>query len=335
MRIGIDLMGSDTSPQVLFEAVLQAVQEFDASKIFLVFATKEVVDALLSLYPQFSRPKSRIEFKVVTEVITMSDAPIRAIRTKKNSSLVIGIRLMRKRKIDALVSAGNTGALIASATISLSRLPGISRPALLALLPTKKGTVAVVDVGGNVSCKAQHLIQFAHLGAAYQRCMLGIDSPSVGLLNIGAESRKGTAEVQQAYQILKDLNIQTLAEGLTLRMHFVGNVEGRDVFQGQVDVLVTNGFTGNVLLKSTEGVASFIFDYILSDFQTNPAVQTSLKKTQQYFNYAEYPGAILCGVDGVVVKCHGDSSAQAMFSGIKGAIHLVEKNLIKKIKEHL
>lgn len=333
MRIGIDLMGSDTSPQVLFEAVLQAVQEFDVSKTFLVIATKEVVDVLLSIHPQLSRLKNRIEFKVVTEVIFMSDDPIRAIRTKKNSSLVIGIRLMRKRKIDALVSAGNTGALIASATISLPRLPGIRRPALLALLPTKKGMVAVVDVGGNVSCKAQHLIQFAHLGAAYQRCMLGVDAPSIGLLNIGAESKKGTAEVQQAYQILKDLTIQTLAEGLTPRMHFVGNVEGRDVFQGKVDVLVTNGFTGNVLLKSTEGVASFIFDYILSD--ANPAVQSSLKKTQQYFNYAEYPGATLCGVEGVVVKCHGDSSARAMFSGIKGAIRLVEKNLIEKIKEHL
>lgn len=329
MRVGIDLMGSDTPPHVLYEAVLRAAKHFDASHTLIVFATQAAVEELTRMHPiPFSSQLARIQFHLVNEVITMGDEPLSAVRHKKNSSLVQGIRLLKKHLIDAFVSAGNTGALIASATLSMPLLPGIKRPALLAILPTEKGSVAVIDVGGNVSCKAHHLIQFAHMGAAYQRCSNQIDVPSVGLLNIGVESKKGTNELRQAYQWLE-------AHRTGFNMSFFGNIEGREIFQGLVDVVVTDGFTGNVLLKSIEGTSSFILENIAKAYGTLEVMQEALNHLNKRFHYAEYPGAIVCGVDGVVVKCHGNSSPTALFNGIKGAARMVELRLVQQIKQQL
>ncbi len=339
LRIGIDLMGSDTSPSILFEAVLQVAEQLDPTSSLIVLATQDVVDELTRhIHPIVKSAKTgRIIFHVAQEVITSGDDPLTAVRRKKNSSLVLGIRMLKKRQIDAFVSAGNTGALLTSASLSLPMLKGISRPGLLAVLPTQTGTVAIVDVGGNVSCKAHHLVQFAHMGAAYQCCTLGIELPKVGLLNIGVESKKGTLEVRQAYQMLQAYLQETAAHGLTPKMHFLGNIEGREVFQGKADVIVTDGFTGNVLLKTAEGVSSFIFGYLKEIYKQAPSERfiRVMNDLQMQFNYAEYPGAILCGVDGIVVKCHGHSSARAMFNGIRGAVHLVKKQFVSGLKEQL
>lgn len=337
MRIGIDLMGSDSSPQVLFEAVLQVAEQLDASHCLLVIATHNAIEELMrgGGFPVPAQNKARIEFQLVSDVIAMGDEPLSAIRHKKGSSLVTGIRLLKKRMIDAFVSAGNTGALIASSSLQLRMLPGIHRPALLASLPTETGSVAVVDVGGNVACKAHHLVQFAHMGAAYQRCSKGIETPRVGLLNIGVESKKGHAEVRQAWQILKEQTELVAAGGIVPRMHFVGNIEGREVFRGNIDVLVTDGFTGNVLLKTSEGTAVFIFDVLRQRFSRDAAIQEGLDDMQRFFSSSEYPGAIVCGVDGIVVKCHGNASTKAMQSCIRGAITLVHRQLLAKIKEQL
>lgn len=339
MRIGVDLMGSDSSPEVLFEAVLQMADRLGVASTLVVFATKEAVEALSAkAFPHLSKAgTARIEFHIAEEVIAMGDEPLYAVRHKKGSSLVLGVRLLKKRHIDALVCAGNTGALIASARLALPMLPGINRPALLAILPTQNGSVAVIDVGGNVSCKAHQLVQFAHMGAAYQRCMQGIELPKVGLLNIGIESKKGTLEIRQAYQILKDQSEELAALGLLPKMAFLGNIEGREVFQGKVDVLVTDGFTGNVLLKTTEGAASFIFSYMQESIKmaNSTSLQSTVLQVERYFNYAEYPGAIVCGIDGVAVKCHGNSSSQAMFNGIKGAVNLIKKDVVAQIKKQL
>lgn len=315
MRIGVDLTGSDTAPLVLFDAVLQSVSLLEPQDSLLVFAPNDLIPSR-SLDP-------RIAFQTVQEVISLEDDPIYAVKHKKGAPMVLATRLMRKRKLDAFVSAGNTGALLASATLSLQKLPSITRPGLLAVLPTKKGSVAVIDVGGNVSCKASHLVQFAQMGAAYQSCMQGIERPAIGLLNVGAESKKGTAEVRQAYQIL-----QTQPGPF----EFTGNVEGVEVFQGKVDVLVTNGFTGNVLLKTTEGAASFIFDSLKEAGALNVPV---VKQVWQSFDYAEYPGAVLCGVEGIVVKCHSYSSSRAMYNSLKGAIRLVREHFISQIRARL
>lgn len=333
MLIGIDLMGSDRSPQVLFDAVIQAAKQFDSSVTFVVFTTQEAVDALSDLQKQVTGSFSiaRIKFELVQDVITMRDEPVQSIRQKKNSSLVQGIRLLKKKGLDAFVTAGNTGALIACATLTLPLLPGIRRPALLATLPTEEGQVAVLDVGGNVLCKAAHFVHFAELGAAFQRIHFGLAAPRIGLLNIGNESKKGTLEHRQAYQLL-----QTLSNNKP-HLQFIGNIEGREVFQDKVDVLVTDGFTGNVLLKTSEGVAFFILDFLRRSLATSPVsqVQHILQQLQAHFSYTEYPGAILLGVDGVVVKCHGDSSSKAMYNSIKAAATYVEQQLIVKLKAEL
>ncbi len=336
MRIGIDLMGGESSPKELFSAVLLAAEQLNVSNVLAVFATPSAIEELQSSkYPVLSSLQhAQIEFHTVSDYIEMQDDPLTAIRHKKGSSLVTGIRLLKKRHLDAFVSAGNTGALVASASLSLPMLPGISRPALLAVLPTQKGQVAILDVGGSVSCKAHHLVQFACLGAAYQRCSQGIAVPSVGLLNIGVESKKGTLEVRQAYQILKDAQEERRSLGRTPHMDFLGNVEGLEVFQGKVDVLVTDGFTGNILLKTSEGVSSFIFSHLkkmFNDSASKPQYRI-FNDLQKHFTYSEYPGAIVCGVDGIVVKCHGNASSRAMFNGIMGAIQLVKKDLTTQIK---
>jgi len=215
LRIGVDLCGSDTSPQVLFEAILQAVPLLGSSDQFVVFTTKEVQETL----PRLS---SQIEFKLVTDLVLMSDDPLYAVRHKKKSSILTGIKELKKNRLSAFISAGNTGALIAAATLYLPKLKAIDRSALLALLPTQKMPVAVIDVGGNISCKAKHLVQFAKMGAAYQSCHLDIHSPRIALLNIGAESKKGSFEMREAYQLLQEEPHST--------WQFIGNIEGRDVF---------------------------------------------------------------------------------------------------------
>ena len=272
-------MGGETSPQDLFQGVLEASHFLSSTHTFLVLATEPILATLQS-------PSPRIRFHLVTEVITMGDAPLEAIRHKKNSSLMVGMRLLKRKSIQAFVSTGNTGALIAAASLILHRQPGIKKAALLAEVPTLKGITAVLDVGGNVSCKAENFTQFAQLGTAYMRKMHHMPHPRIGLLNIGIESKKGTKEHQQAYQLLQG-------------EHFIGNIEGKELFQGKVDVLVTDGFTGNVLLKSVEGLSAFI-----------------APELKQKFDPEEYAGALLVGVKGIVVKCHGSASARALFKGI-------------------
>lgn len=334
MRIGIDLMGSESSPFILFEAVLDAAKLFDHI-IFVVFANQATLDVIHTL-PQFLQlsvlASKRIEFFLVADVIEMEDEPLLAIRQKKNSSLSIGVGLLKKGEIAAFISAGNTGALIACATLFLPLLPKIKRPALLATLPTAKGDVAIIDVGGHVYCKATHLVQFAQMGAAYQICMQGIASPRIGLLNIGVESKKGTLEVQQAYQIL-----QEQMPSSKLKMEFIGNIEGREVFQGKVDVLVTDGFTGNVLLKTSEGVSFFILDHLQFALQeVRPENKAEiLSYLRHHFDYEEYTGAIVCGIDGIIVKCHGKTTAKGMFNSIQGAIHLIKNGFLYQIKQLL
>lgn len=303
-RIGVDLMGGDGSPVELFQAVVQAVDRLPAAFHCVAITTPEVAPHL-HIVP-------RVTLQIADGYIGMEDSPLYAVRTKKGASLVVGLQALRDKNLDALVSLGNTGALIASASLYLSRLRGINRLALLAVLPTTKGVVAVLDVGGNVAGKAHQLVQFASMGASYLRSILGVEKPKVGLLNIGTESKKGTHEHQRAFQMLQ--------QG-TEEFEFVGNVEGREVFAGKVDVLVTDGFTGNVFLKTSEGVSAFILDF-LRDASASPQLLHAL---HSQVDYDRYPGAVVCGVDAVLIKCHGYSSAKALLSGILGAAHLLHR----------
>lgn len=327
MRLGIDLMGGDRSPLYIFDAVLQARTELPSSAVLVVFVHYSICSELQQLFAESTLKNARaasIEFVSTEDVIDPEDPPLLAVRRKKNSSMVVGIRLLKEKKVDAFLSTGNTGALMASAMFHLSMLPGIERPALLVILPSGKHGVAVLDVGANIAPRPEHLIGYAKLGMIYRQCAHRIRTPTVGLLNIGTEQLKGTESIKEAYAALS-------AYFKDNRASFKGNVEARDVFGGAVDVLVTDGFTGNVFLKTCEGVSAFLIEYLASEKSTS---ETGTRLKQQ-FNVSKHPGALLCGVDGIVIKCHGNSDTPALISGIRGAAALVKSRMIEKMKERL
>lgn len=310
--IGIDLMGGDHSPHQLFDAIIQAATYLGPDYSLHAFLDQKTAGLLPDTF-------SNIFLHITDEVIEMGDEPLSAIRHKKNSSIVLGLRQLKKKSLDAFVSLGNTGALIAGAALILPKLPGIKRPALLATLPAAIGRISILDVGGSVTTKAEHLTQFARMGACFERVHFGISNPNVGLLNVGAESKKGTSEHRLAYQVLSEMK----------ELNFIGNLEGFEVFQGKAHVVVTDGFTGNILLKSAEGIASYMIDFL----KKSKAEEAKAFETR--FSSDEHPGAILLGVEGIVVKCHGASSATALFNGIKAAAGYVKKGLVSKLKAEL
>ncbi len=318
-------MGSDSSPLALLEGVSEAFA-------FLQGECKITVVASSRILEEVSRRAPYLCGLPAEEEIFMDESPLWAVRRKKGSSLAVGLRLLKEKHCDAFVTAGNTGALTACASFTLNRFKGIDRPALLALLPTEKGRMAIVDVGANVAFRPEHFLQVALMGAAYQNVLFGIDQPTVGLLNIGVEAGKGTQKIRQAFDYF--MKYETVKNpGFSFR----GNIESRDAFYGKVDVMVTEGFAGNIFLKTCEGVSGFILDriqrhFLLKNQELQKEVFDALEK---YLDYAEYPGAFLIGVESVVVKCHGCSNAQAVFSGIRGAHELVKKQAVRRIRSHV
>lgn len=329
--IGIDLMGSDNAPHVLLSAAFDLILTLQTPAHFILLGTKPLEEECSHLLKRFPLVKDKVSFFLANDIILMEDNPLVAIRRKKNSSLCAGMRLLKEAKLDAFVSAGNTGALMASAKMYLPMLTHIERPALLALMPTRKRPLAVLDVGANISYTAEHLVQFAQMGAAYQMAR-GIPHPKIGLLNIGSEALKGTSEVRLAYQ-----KMLALAEQFPEQFHFKGNIEAKEVFNGGVDVLVTDGFTGNIFLKTAEGIANLVLDRLKENIPEKDFanLESHLNDLQQHLHYAEYPGALLCGVEGIVVKCHGYSTPKAIMNGIKGALHLAQQKFIASLQDQL
>lgn len=304
MRIGIDLMGGENPPEHLFQAVLQAAKKYGALHHFVCIATPIVIEHLLPNAP------SSVSFKQAFDVIGMEDSPLTAIRRKKDASILVGIQALKEKGIDAFISCGNTGALVAAASLFLPKTKGIKTLALLALLPTEMQPLAVLDVGGHLSMKPERFLELALMGAEHQRTAFKLSRPRVGLLNIGTESKKGTTAHREAYKILEKEK----------EFSFVGNIEARDIFKGEVDVLVTDGFTGNVLLKTSEGVGAFIFDALSSALKDS--LPDQLLSFQKKFNYREYPGARICGVEGVVIKAHGNVTASSLMHSIEYALSI-------------
>ncbi len=297
LKIGVDLMGSDNAPQTLLSALKE------------LFLPPNV--ALFAIGPfEFTKEAAPFGYISASDVIGMDEHPLLALRRKKNASIPVGMRLLKEGKLDAFVSAGNTGALVSAAKMIVGTLPTILRPSLLALMPTKKNPVAVLDLGANVEAKAKHLVQFAKVGVAFQK-MRGIQSPKVGLLNIGTEALKGTSELRDAYNELKKQR----------SLNFAGNIEGKTVFDGDVDVLVTDGFTGNVFLKTAEGIAGLILEkmQIANGQKVLPPI----------------PGAILSGIRGLVVKCHGYSTPKEFAAAVFGSIELAKERFVQKILNEL
>lgn len=323
-------MGSDSAPDLLFQGVIQAVRHLDAIESFVVIVTEYVMDELKELCESYADPAfSRMSFLTVSQYISMDDAPLLAVRRKTDSSMIRGLQLLQQGEVQAFVTAGHTGALIAGAKMHIPMLSRVKKPALLTMFPSIKNPLAVLDVGGSVGAEAEDLVQYAYMGVAYQNCILGIDKPHVGLLNIGSESRRGTKEIQQAYKILQDLGDQN--------MIFMGNVEGKNAFDGKLDVLVTNGFSGNIFLKTSEGLSWFLLESLKEAFASSGMALPSdiLVRMQHKFAYDEYPGAVVCGVEKIVVKCHGYSTSKAIYHGIKGALSLWQHHFISKMESKL
>ncbi len=324
-NIGIDLLGGDlNTPDHVLETLYTLYSEIEDAFCLKVFAIPEMVTHIEAFRKANNLKESDLEIIKAEEVIGMDDDPLHAIRKKKGASMCLGMQLIKEKKIDALVSTGNTGALIASAKMILPMLTGISRGALITLLPTQKEPVAVIDVGANIECTPEHLVHFAKMGVAYQKSR-GIQKPLVGLLNIGTEEKKGRSELRETYQLLQNSN----------EIHFSGNVEGKEVFSGDIHVLVTDGFTGNVFLKTAEGISSFILETMHKNKNIIPFSKPLLRRLESELYSAEYPGAILCGVEGVIMKCHGDAKPEALKCSVQGAINLIQGKFLDKIKFEL
>ncbi len=329
-RIALDAMGGDLAPQAPIAAALMAAEELGAAHHLQLVGRAAVIRAEL-VAQLAAAPALRVEaaarFEIIDapDVIEMTDKPSVAIRGKPNSSMTLGIKLQAEGRSDAFVSAGNTGAQMAASTVILRLHDALSRPAIATVLPTARQPVVVLDAGANVDCSPQELVQFARLGHVYARDILDRASPAVGLLSIGEEPEKGNAAVKEAHQLL-------LGAGL----HFIGNVEGRDIpygacDRGPIDVVVCDGFTGNVLLKFYEAVAPML----LGMMQKVGVSREQLGALVHEMDYAKYGGAPLLGVKGVSIICHGKSSPEAIKNGILAAVTAVEHRMSEHIGEQL
>ena len=324
MKIAVDAFGGDKAPHEIVKGCVAAIQEID-DDIILVGREQEIADVLQSE----AVPEGRITICNASEVIETGDHPVEAVRHKKDSSLVVSLRLVKEGKADAVVSAGNTGAYLAGAFRILGRMKGIKRPALTTVMPTVgKNPGVLLDVGANADCRPQHLVQFAQMGSIYASSVLNIENPRVALLNIGAEEAKGNALTKEAHQLLKQENL-----------NFMGNIEPRYVLSGSADVVVCDGFTGNVVIKLIEGTASTLFSMLkqvfFKSFATKLAagiLKPGLKSIKNQMDYSAYGGAPFLGIDGVVFKAHGSSDRVAIANCIKAASRYLSAGVNDKIK---
>ena len=331
-RIALDAMGGDRAPEAPVAAALLAVTELGVEHRLQLVGRASVIReqlnaqlAAASARELLLEAATRIDIIDAPDVIEMTDKPSVAIRGKPNSSMAVGIRLQAEGKSDAFVSAGNTGAQMAASTFVLRLHEGLTRPAIGTIFPTARQPVVVLDSGANVDCSAKELVQFARLGSVYAKDILGRANPAIGLLSIGEEPEKGNAAVKEAHQAL-----------LTAGLNFIGNVEGRDIpmgvcDRGPIDVVVCDGFTGNVLLKFYESVAPMLFGMLAKAGVT----REQLGAVVHSLDYAKYGGAPLLGVKGVSIICHGKSSPEAIKNGIFAGLRAVESRMSQHIGEQL
>lgn len=328
-KVVVDAMGSDHAPHPEIDGALAAARDFGINVILV--GQPEKVEPELQRCGWRRQGDRGIEFIEAAEVIGMDEPVATSVRRKKKSSLRIGARLVADGKADGFVSAGNTGAAMATAKMVIGMLPGVDRPALAALIPTKSGRpVLLLDVGANADCKPQQMAQFAIMGDAYARAVLGTSRPSVGLMSIGEEEAKGNELTKEAFPLLRDL----------ASLNFVGNVEGRDVFTGEVDVIVTDGFTGNVMLKLSEGLSDVVRSMIKQELSASAITKAgamlarpAFRRLKKRLDYEEYGGAPLLGVQRIVVIGHGRSNARAIRNAIRNVKEFSEHGASERIEE--
>lgn len=328
VRIAVDAMGGDHAPEEIVKGAVEAIQEKDNIKIFLV--GKET--AIRTELSKYTYAEKAIEVVNADDVITNNEAPVMAIRRKKESSIVVALNLVKNGEADAFVSAGSTGAVLVGGQLIIGRIKGVERPPLAPLIPTSKGVSLLVDCGANVDARASHLVQFAKMGSVYMENILGIKNPTVAIVNIGAEEEKGNMLVKETYPLLKNCN----------EINFIGSIEARDIPNGNADVIVCEAFVGNVILKLYEGVGSVLISKVKSGLMSSLRskigallIKPALKKTLKSFDASEYGGAPLLGLNGLVVKTHGSSKSREVKNAIIQCVTFNEQKINEKIKENI
>ena len=328
MRIVVDGMGGDNAPKAVVGGVVEAIKEYNVE--IVVTGDKDLLEKEFSNY-EFDR--SKLEIVHTTEIIENEDKPVQAIRRKKDSSMVVGLNIVKEKKADAIVSAGSTGALLTGATLVVGRIKGIDRPALAAMLPAFEGRFLLMDAGANTNCKTINILQFAQMAGIYLKNTYNIEKPKIGLLNNGTEETKGNDLMKESYKLLKE-NAEDYG------FEFIGNIEGREAFSGEVDAIVTDGFTGNIFLKTTEGVGKMVKrnlkkeanKSIFSKISLLPALPI-IKRFGKSMDYKEYGGALFLGVKKPVIKAHGSSDAKLFEYTLKQAEQFVNDKTVDNIIE--
>ncbi|MDX8343062.1 phosphate acyltransferase PlsX [Rossellomorea sp. YZS02] len=322
MKLAVDAMGGDHAPKEIVLGVKRALNEFNDIEV-LLYGDEEQIK-------QYITPSDRLTIVHTNEVIEGTDEPVRAVKRKKNASMVLMAQAVKNGEADACISAGNTGALMTAGLFIVGRIEGIERPALAPTLPTLDGNgFLMLDLGANVDAKPEHLAQYALMGSIYAENVRGIKNPRVGLLNIGTEDKKGNELTKRSFQLLKDLPI-----------NFVGNVESRDLLDGPADVVVTDGFTGNMVLKTIEGTALSVFSMLKKTFTASTKnkiaaglVKNDLKGLKNMLDYTEYGGAGLFGLKAPVIKAHGSSNEVALYNAMRQAREMVKHDVSNTIKD--
>ena len=328
VRVAVDAMGGDNAPGEIVKGAVEAVQAEKDIKVFLV-GRQDAVNAELAKY---TYDKEKIEVVHAEEVIEMAEPPVNAIRKKKQSSLVIGMNMIKHQEADAIVTAGSTGATLVGGQVLVGRIKGIERPPLAPLVPTEKGVSLLIDCGANVDARPSHLVQFAQIGSIYMENIVGIKNPRVAILNIGAEEEKGNQLVKETFPLLKE------CPGI----NFIGSIEAREIPHGGADVIVCEAFAGNIVLKLYEGVAATLLSKVKEGLMSSLRskigallIKPALKQTLKSFDASQYGGAPLLGLNGLVVKTHGSAKAIDVKNSILQCVTFKQHDINGKIKEHI
>ncbi|MDN9571314.1 phosphate acyltransferase PlsX [Clostridioides difficile] len=327
MKIVIDGMGGDNAPKSNVEGAVNAIKEYNVDLI--ITGDRDLLEKEFSNY-EFDRNK--LEIVHTTEIIENEDKPVKAIRSKKDSSMVVALNLVKEGKADAIISAGNTGALLAGGLFVVGRIKGIDRPCLCSAIPNvKRGMTLIADCGANADCKPKNLVEFAAMSNIYSRKVLGLENPKVALANVGLEEGKGNDLVKRSYEEIKKLDL-----------NFIGNVEAREVINAYTDIIICDGFTGNILLKSAEGVALSVMSLIKETFMASTKskigallIKDDLRKLKSFIDYSEYGGAPILGLNGGVIKAHGSSDAKAIKNAINQGIKFSKGKVVEDINQFI
>lgn len=326
--VALDAMGGDNAPSEIIKGAVDAVNLRNDIKVIIV----GIFDAIENELAKYKYDKDRIEVVAATEIIETDESPVKAIRTKKDSSLVVAMNLVKSHIADAFVSAGSSGAVLVGGQLIVGRIKGVERPPLAPLIPTEKGLSLLIDCGANLDARPSHLVQFAKMGSIYMEYIVGIKNPKVAIVNIGAEEEKGNALVKETFPLLKNC----------ADINFIGSIEARDIPSGYADVIVCEAFVGNVILKLYEGLGATLIGMVKKGLMSSLRsklgalmIKPALKQTLKTFQTDEYGGAPLLGLNGLVVKTHGSSKSKEIMNSIIQCVSFKEQKINEKIKEKL